>query len=50
MVIEACDGNLYVNILDQIYLMQEIPEYMQYSKEFDEEVDQRRKRPSILRQ
>lgn len=44
MVIEAFDGNLYVNILDQIYLMQEIPEHMQYSKEFDEEIEPKKKK------
>lgn len=38
MVIEAFDGNLYVNVLDQIYLMQEVPEHEPYSIEFDEEV------------
>ena len=36
MVIEAFDGNLYVNVLDHIYIMQEIPKHELYSKEFDE--------------
>lgn len=36
MVIESFDGNLYVNILDQIHIMKEIPEHELYSKEFDE--------------
>lgn len=35
MVIEAFDGNLYVNVLDNIYIMKEIPEHEKYSKEFD---------------
>ena len=35
MVIESFDGNLYVNILNQIYIMQEIPEHSLYSIEFD---------------
>ena len=35
MVIESFDGNLYVNILDRIYIMQEIPEHSLYSTDFD---------------
>lgn len=35
MVIEALDGRQYVNILDQIYLMELIPIYEEYSKNFD---------------
>lgn len=35
MVIEAFDGNLYVNVLDNIYIMKEIPTHERYSKEFD---------------
>ena len=27
MVIEAFDGNLYVNVLDQIHIMKEVPEH-----------------------
>lgn len=44
MVIEAFDQNLYVNILDQLYLMEEIPEHESYSKEFDEEVKKEKKK------
>lgn len=36
MIIESFDGNLYANILDQILIMQEVPEHEIYSKEFDE--------------
>lgn len=36
MVIKAFDGNLYVNVMDQIYNMQEIPKHQLYSKEFDD--------------
>lgn len=36
MVIEAFDQSLYVNILDQLYLMEEIPEHESHSKQFDE--------------
>lgn len=35
MVIEAFDGELYVNVLDTIYLMKEIPKHELYSKEFE---------------
>lgn len=35
MVIEAFDKNLYVNIHDNLYLMEEIPEHERFSKEFD---------------
>lgn len=35
MVIEAFDGRQYVNILDRIYLMELIPDYEEYSKNFD---------------
>lgn len=43
MVIESFDGNLYVNILDRIYIMQEIPEHSLYSIEFDAAI--REKKP-----
>lgn len=36
MVIESFDGKLYVNVLDQIHIMQEIPLHEQVSKEFDD--------------
>ncbi|WP_044600247.1 ISNCY family transposase, partial [Candidatus Stoquefichus massiliensis] len=35
MVIEAFDGRQYVNVLDQIYIMEEIPNYEEYSRNFD---------------
>jgi hypothetical protein len=38
MVIESFDGNLYVNVLDNIYIMNEIPEHESHSEEFDEEI------------
>lgn len=40
MVIEAFDGNLYVNVFDKIYIMEEIPKHELYSKEFDEKVQE----------
>ena len=39
MVIEAFDGSLFVNILDTLYLMEEVPEHERFSKEFDDESD-----------
>ena len=39
MVIEAFDGSLYVNILDILYLMEEVPEHEHFSKEFDDDTD-----------
>lgn len=40
MVIEAFDGSLYVNILDTLYLMEEVPEHERFSKEFDNEIEE----------
>ena len=42
MVIEAFDGNLYVNIQDSLYLMEEIPEHERFSKEFDDVVEKKK--------
>lgn len=44
MVIEAFDGSLYVNILDTLYLMEEVPEHERFSKEFDDEPDTKEKK------
>ena len=44
MVIEAFDGSLYVNILDTLYLMEEVPEHERFSKEFDDEPDIKEKK------
>lgn len=35
LVIEAFDGNLYANILDQLYCLEEIPEIQAVSANFD---------------
>lgn len=35
LVIESFDGNLYANILDQLYCLEEIPEIQAVSKNFD---------------
>lgn len=37
IVIQAFNGHLYVNILDQLFIMQEISEHRSISKEFDEQ-------------
>ena len=44
MVIEAFDGSLYANILDTLYLMEEVPEHERFSKEFDDEPDTKEKK------
>ena len=43
IVIEAFDGSLYVNVLDTLYLMEEVPEHERFSKEFDDEPDTKEK-------
>ena len=48
MVIESFDGGLYVNILDQIYLMQEVPKHSPYSKEFDEEIKPKKEKNKYI--
>lgn len=48
MVIESFDGGLYVNILDQIYLMQEVPKHSLYSKEFDEEIKPKKEKNKYI--
>ena len=35
LVIEAFDKQLYANILDQLFVLEEIPEYEKYSRNFD---------------
>ena len=42
MVIESFDANLYVNVLDQIYVMQEVPEHSSHSAEFDAPAKQKK--------
>ena len=44
MVIKAFDGSLYANILDTLYLMEEVPEHERFSKEFDDEPDTKEKK------
>lgn len=40
MVIESFDGQLFVNVLDTLYIMDEIHEHEKYSKEFDNEAEE----------
>lgn len=37
MVIEAFDGNLYVNILDNLYLLDNVPKRQKVSGNFDQD-------------
>ena len=48
MVIEAFDGNLYVNVLDQIHIMQEVPEHEPYSIEFDKKVIEKKPKKKYI--
>ena len=48
MVIEAFDGNLYVNVLDQIHIMKEVPEHELYSIEFDEKVIEKKPKKKYI--
>lgn len=43
IVIEAFDGNLYVNVLDQIFLLEKVEDHELYSKNFD-------KKPKTVKQ
>ena len=36
LVIQSFDDRLYVNILDQLFALKEIPKHLERSKEFDE--------------
>lgn len=35
MVIEAFDGNLYASVLDEVFVLEEVNERLDKSKEFD---------------
>lgn len=47
MVIESFDNNLYVNILDQLFLLEEIPERETHSKTFDNIQEKKEKKRYI---
>ena len=44
MVIESFEGSLYVNILDQLFVMVEIPEHEELSKTFDVQYEKPKQR------
>lgn len=48
MVIKAFDGNLYGNILDQIYALEEVESHEKVSKEFDVEVEENKPRKKYI--
>lgn len=48
MVIEAFDGRLYVNVLDELFIMKEIPAREKYSKEFDHEVKEKKPKKQYI--
>lgn len=35
LVIEAFDGHLYANVLDELHVLEEIPEHSEYSADFE---------------
>lgn len=44
MVIESFEGDLYVNVLDQLFVMEEIPEHEKLSKTFDAQYEKPKQR------
>ena len=47
MVIESFEGNLYANILDQLFALEEIPERMETSPNFDPIIEKKERKPYI---
>ena len=50
MVIESFDGRLYVNVLDELFIMKEIPDHEKHSKEFDGKIKENKPRKSSFLQ
>lgn len=48
MVIESFNKTLYVNILNQLYAMEEVPLYERFSKEFDHELIVKEKKKKYI--
>lgn len=48
IVIESFDGNLYVNVLDNIFLMEKIEHHERYSKEFDEKTNEAKQKKKYI--
>ena len=48
IVIEAFDNNLYVNVLDNIYIMKEVPQHEVHSKEFDGEIEKPKQKKKYI--
>ncbi len=44
LVIKAFDGTLYANILDNLYVLEEVPSHQKYSENFDEKVEQKKEK------
>lgn len=49
LVIESFDGHLYTNVLDQLFILEEIPEHQQHSNNFEgvKEADTKEKKHYI---
>ena len=50
MVIESFDGRLYVNVLDELFIMKEIPDHEKHSKEFDGKIKENKPKNNIFLQ
>lgn len=48
IVIEAFDGNLYVNVLDNLYIMKEVPQHEVHSKEFDGKIEKTQQKKKYI--
>jgi len=47
LVLEAFDGNLYANVLDELFILEEVEEREKYSKEFDTIVEKKKEKKYI---
>ena len=48
LVIEAFDKNIYISIKDQIYAAEHIKDHEEFSREFDEPVPEKKKKPKYI--
>jgi len=48
MVIESFDGRLYVNVLDELFIMKEIPDHEKHSKEFDGKIKENKPKKQYI--
>ena len=48
IVIEAFDGNLYANVLDNIFIMEKVEDHKKVSRNFDEESIKEKKKKKYI--